>query len=575
MGEEMKPGIETLPGHASARPKPGVLRDSLFVFLIVVGSAAPYLGGLGFHSDDWAFLADMSGSREPTIRAAFGALYRDDMRMRPVQILVLAVLFRLFKLEPLGYHVVNTALLGAGAVLCYLVCRELGIWRHLALAVALVFSVLPHYSTDRLWVATIQVTLSMSLYLLSLHADLRATRSTSTGSWGWRVLALVAMVTSVLAYEVVLPFFLLNPVLAAVQGRRAVRAEGGPVPAAVRLPTLLATTGLVLLPVLLWKLEAAAPRLASLTFSQKVASFGRLLRGSVAVSYGEYGIRLPLVVVRILRDYPSVTVSVTALAVTLIVFLYVWWVMREAGHHQGRSLAAAAVALVGAGFTIFFLGHVVFFYTQNADYSPTGISNRVAIAATLGVALGWVGALVAVLAPITRERLRNAAFAGGVAAAAGVSVLIVDTIGMFWVEAYRQEQHVLHEIRRAFPQLPPGTTLILDGVCPYVGPATVFDASWDLAGALRIMYGDNTIRADIVTPNLRVEETGLKASAYGVATEYPYHRLLLYHAGLRRHFALDDGHAAHRYFQTHNPTRDSHCPPGREGHGVRVFGRSP
>ena len=66
-----------------AHPKPGVPRDSLFAFLIVVGSAAPYLGGLG----------------------------RDDMRMRPVQIFVLSVLFRLFKLGPLGYHPVNTTLL--------------------------------------------------------------------------------------------------------------------------------------------------------------------------------------------------------------------------------------------------------------------------------------------------------------------------------------------------------------------------------------------------------------------------------------------------------------------------------
>jgi hypothetical protein len=65
----------------------------------------------------------MTGSREPTIWSAFGVLYRDDMRMRPVQLLVLAVL-RLFKLDPLGYHVVNTALL-AGAALCYPVCRAL------------------------------------------------------------------------------------------------------------------------------------------------------------------------------------------------------------------------------------------------------------------------------------------------------------------------------------------------------------------------------------------------------------------------------------------------------------------
>jgi hypothetical protein len=55
----------------------------------------------------------------------------------------------------------------------------------------------------------------------------------------------------------------------------------------------------------------------------------------------------------------------------------------------------------------------------------------------------------------------------------------------------------------------------------------------------------------------------------------PYRRLLLYHAGLRRHFAFDDADAARRYFQTHNPKQDSHCPSGREGHGVRIFGRSP
>jgi len=576
----MKQGIETAPDLLAVLPKPGgstpelrvrgpMLRDSLFVFLMVVGSAAPYLRGLGFYSDDWAFLADMTGSREPTIWSTFATLYRDDMRMRPVQVLVLAVLFRLFKLDPLGYHVVNTALLGVGAVLCYLVCRQLGIGRHIALAIALVFGVLPHYSTDRFWVATIQVTLSMTLYLLSFHADLRATRSTSTDSWGWRGLALAAMITSVLAYEVFLPFFLLNTVLAAVQARRAARVGGRLVPTAVRLPVLLATTALVLLPVLLWKLHAAAPRLASQTIGQKVASFGRLMKGAVGVSYGEYGIRLPLVVVRILRHYPSVTVSATALAAASIVFVYVWCVTREAGN-QGRS-AAAAVALVGAGFGIFFLGYVVFFYTQNADYSTTGISNRVAIAAALGIALGWVGGIVAIVAPITRQRLRAAAFAGGVAAAAGVCVLIVDTIGIFWVEAYRQEQHVLHEIRSAFPHLPPETTLILDGVCPYVGPAIVFDASWDLAGALRIMYGEDTIRADIVTPNLRMEETGLKVPAYGVVTEYPYRRLLLYHAGLRRHFAFDDADAARRYFQTHNPTQGSHCPAGREGHGVRIL----
>lgn len=547
-----------------------VYRDSLFLFLIVFISAAPYLGGLGFYSDDWPLLAGMTGSREATVGSTFAALYQDEIRMRPVQILTLAVLFRLFGLEPLGYHLMNTGLLGAGVVLCYLILRELRIQRDIALAVALVFGVLPHYSTDRFWVAAIQVTLSMTLYSLSLYADLRATRSFPAGSWGWRAVALAAMIGSVLAYEVFLPLFVLNVLLAFVQTRRSAGAEGRRGPAAMRLPVLLATTALALLPVLLWKLQAAT-RLTGLTLEQSVASFRWLMKGSVAVSYGEYGIGLPFVIARILRHYPSAAVSATALGVASIVFAYLWRVTREAAGR--RRSGAAALALVGVGFGVFFLGYAVFFFTQNAQYSATGISNRVAIAAALGVALGWVGGIVVIGVPISRERLRDAVFAGGVAAAAGTSVLIIGTIGTFWDEAYRQERRILHEIRLAFPDLPSETTLILDGVCPYSGPAIVFDAGWDLAGALHIIYGDYTIRADVVTPNLTVEETGLKASLYGglLVTQYPYRRMLLYHAALRRHFVLEDASAARRYFQAYNPTRGGNCPPGREGHGVRIF----
>src|SRR5262245_32680684 len=486
------------------RPRVGaVYRDSLFLLLIVFISAAPYFRGLGFYSDDWPFLAAMSAADRPTVGATFAALYHDEMRMRPVQVLTLATLFRLFGLEPLGYHLVNTALLGAGVVLCYLIFRELRLPRDIALAVALIFGVLPHYSTDRFWVAAMQVTLSMTLYYLSLYADLRATHSSAAGSWAWRAVAMVAMMGSFLAYEVWLPFFLLNVLLAYVQAGRSARAGGRPRPAAMRLPVLLGTTVLALLPVILWKMQFVT-RLESLALEQRVASFAWLLKGSARVGYGEYGIGLPFVVARILRHYPSAPVSATALGVAVIVFLYMWRVIREATG-WGRS-GATALALLGAGVGVFLLGYTVFFFTQNAQYSATGISNRVAIAAALGVALGWVGGIVAVALPITRQRLQDGLFAGGVAAAAGTSVLIIGTIGAFWDEAYRREERILADIRLALPDLPREATLILDGVCPYSGPAVVFDSSWDLAGALRIVYRDFTIRADVVTPNLTVEE---------------------------------------------------------------------
>jgi hypothetical protein len=134
-------------------------------------------------------------------------------------------------------------------VLGYLALVELRVRRDIALAVALVFRVLAHYATDRFWVVAMQASLSMTLYGLSLYADLRATRSSAAGSWEWGALALAAIVGCVLAYEVFLPFFLLNVVLSFVHARRSARAQGRRAPPAWQLPVLFVARALALLPV--------------------------------------------------------------------------------------------------------------------------------------------------------------------------------------------------------------------------------------------------------------------------------------------------------------------------------------
>jgi MFS family permease len=68
--------------------------------------------------------------------------------------ILLIGLYSLFQLEPLGYHVVNIAVLAATAVLFYLSLRRLGIPRFLTLTIPLVFALLPHYSTDRFWIGS-------------------------------------------------------------------------------------------------------------------------------------------------------------------------------------------------------------------------------------------------------------------------------------------------------------------------------------------------------------------------------------------------------------------------------------
>src|SRR5690606_41375745 len=109
-------------------------------------SAALGDAGVVFDSYDWSVVGYAGMSAEQTFMGIFRAIYGDLVQMLPVQFLCLGGLYTVFGLDPLGYHVVNTLVLAAGAVLFYLVLRELREPRVLALTVPLVSALLPHYS---------------------------------------------------------------------------------------------------------------------------------------------------------------------------------------------------------------------------------------------------------------------------------------------------------------------------------------------------------------------------------------------------------------------------------------------
>ena len=88
-----------------------------------------------------------------------------------------------------------------------------------------------------------------------------------------------------------------------------------------------------------------------------------------------------------------------------------------------------------------------------------------------------------------------------------------------------------------------------------------------------MLYQDETLEANVVTPNLTVNEDGLIIPIYNDAYKYgPYgEKLLIYHFGRKTTHPLTDVIAARRYFETVNPDWKEACPPGREGYGVPVL----
>ena len=223
-----------------------------------------------------------------------------------------------------------------------------------------------------------------------------------------------------------------------------------------------------------------------------------------------------------------------------------------------------------AGILVFGLGYAIFLTNYNVQFTPAGIANRSAIAAALGAAMCIVGCIGGLVTPLSARRLRRVAFAVLVALFASSGFLIVNVIAERWIAAYDTEERVLTRIRQRFPTLPPHSTLLLDGICPYAGPAIVFESNWDLAGALQVFYHDATLVADVVTPRLTVGDDAVTTTIYQQRTKYRFGPgLFVYHAGTDVVQPLTDAAKARAYFATSTMGRS--CPAGKEGVGVDLF----
>ncbi|MDI6772973.1 MAG: hypothetical protein QME77_10375 [bacterium] len=516
-------------------PAPGertgeIVRDCAFLSALVVLSLVLYVGRLGFYGDDWSYLSWFGAAPHQSLLGRFDFLYSPTgtgnwVRIRPVQILHLAALYTLFDVRPLGYHLVNGAVFLCATLLLYLALSEIGLPRLLSLAVTAVYAMLPHYSTDRFWMAAFQANLSMALYFLSLCASLKALRAGRTWLWVWQAVGVVTLAASILAYEVVLGFAYAGLVLIWYRGHQLSSSPSAP-PAPSRTPVLLAVNLAVLLPITAWKLFLGAPLgmqtglVQHLSFILRTAvglhygrdDYGFNIKQAVLVNFGTYGIGLPRVAWKAAFDYADPAILIVAGVAGVIVFAHLYGVANRAGRTPPRNL----LRMFLAGLLVFGLGFAVFLATVAIQFSPTGITNRTAIAAALGVALCLV-ALACLVGELLCPRLRPLVLALLLALVSAAGLLINNAIARFWIAAYEKQQLVLADIRRHIPTLPSHSTLILDEVCPYVGPGIVFESSWDLTGALRMLYGDMTLQADVTSARLGVGKDGITTGLAQVA----------------------------------------------------------
>ena len=542
--------------------------DCVFLAIASLASSAWYVTRLGFYSDDWGLIASFKLATDPSLAAILRASFMD----RPAQGIYLVLLYRLFGTQPLGYHVVNALVLATVSVLLYIVARRLGAPRAIALAVALLYTTLPNFSTDRFWFAAFAALLSMGFYLLSVLSDLHAAARKGASFAIARATGIGCLLISVLLYETALPLFLLNPVLVWWDRRR--NHERGVVPllhfgavnilllsavAAYKVqtsPRLHAPLGV---PALIWSIVTNLIRPGF-----KEGQYGLNLRAAFDVNYGDYFFRLPAVVWSLHQHYAVGGLAVAALALGIAIFLYM------------RSIPADFDARVcglfaAGGVLIFLAGYSMFLTNKAIQITPAGIGNRTSIAAVLGVALSAVGVLGALASITSRQSIRSAIFAALVAGYAAAGFFVVSTLSTFWIDAYGRELEIVQDITTHIDTPPPKTTLMLAGICSYHGPGIIFESDWDLSGALRLHYGDRTLSADILRPGAYAfTNTGIATILYEGEDDYDYGSyLLLYDYRRKTTQALTDKDTAKRI--AHETPLDASCAPGMEGVGSPVF----
>lgn len=541
--------------------------DPALVAVCVVLTALPYIADLGFYNDDWFFLATFANARGSDVWTLSEAAM---IWSRPVQVLYSAALFWLFGTHPLGYHVTNTLVLAAGAGLLNGLLRTIGTGRAAAFATAIIWATLPHAATGRFWYATFNLFSSLALIFLAALCELRFVERRA---WCWRGGALLSLVASGLLYEIGLPLTLLIPLLAVRHARstrrdltRGDRLWFGVYPAAIcAMFALKAMTT--------HRMEASTP-------SGYIAWFLANLRGVFAapdgdalwglniwraldIAFVDLGIHLPRHAVASLGALSAGSLVIVGL-VSLTVFLRLVSAQAELRHATARG----GWWLGLCGLSVFLIGWSIFLSSASLQLTPAGVGNRVAGAASLGVALVFVGVL-RLAAAATRSR-KPVVFALLAATLVGSSTAVIHRVANDWGRAWQVERQVLAQIQSNFPTGFGGRTLLLDGVCQYIGPAIVFEASWDVRDALRARYRDPTIEAEVAEPGIEVRQADLRTTLYNEERLYKYGSVVAFRPpDTVRDLNTPD--EAEQFLTAWDPAREGSCAPGRIGHGAGLF----
>lgn len=540
--------------------------DITFLTLILSLSSIFYIFQIGIYSDDWAFLSTLHLASDKSLLNLIELFLSmaPDTSYRPVKSIYQASLYYFFDLDQIYYHMVNHLVLLGNAILVFVILKKLKIDPVVALAVAIIFVLLPNYSTLRYWYAAFQGSICILFYLLSLYIDLRNLDSTHVKFWAWKLVSLFFISLSVLAYEIVFPLYILNILIIYILPRNYSSKES---PAKVKTNSTKIIVLNIILLILLLIFKLSSTNLTN--GADYLTNIKSVFSGIFNIYLIEYGLLIPQKILLSLKNTQNPYLLISSSAISVLIFSYIYSVSNKTDFSGLRG--AFFLKLISIGLIILLLGYFVAFYTSNVSFTLAGVNNRTAMAATIGMAIIMVGAIGLICSIFNNNKLKKIIFSLLVAIISFFGITTNNYISEFWIDAYEQQLSVVESLNKQKPEINKNSTIIIDGICPYVGPGIVFEAYWDVEGMYAIYFKDYFLKGDIIRFNTQVNEKTIFTSVYGVDNHYYYgDKLYVFNYKLNKIYKLNSFKQAQTYFDD-NFDNINDCPVAYEGTGMKIF----
>jgi hypothetical protein len=471
----------------------------------------PALRNAGFYLDDWQMMTTLKFGPQPVGEMIAHCFFGDSrVTIRPVEALHFGLMYSLFGLKPLGYHLLNAAVEVICAWLLYACCELYSANRSFSFLAAVLLLLLPLHDSTHYWMVASSVALSLAFYLASVWLTIQSDLKGKTDLF---ILSVLCFAISIFNYEMFMPLCVVNASYF-LQRPATSKKEAWMKAAGKLLPFIACIAGL-------WLYQRFIVPMFAVSFAHAVkidpSNMVKTLITGIQINLPTQTFPFYGKLIESESGYITFAQILSLIGISAIASSLFAWL-----HKSDQPRQAQYACLAGIGAAIIVLSYTVF--GLNPEYLPSlnTILNRVNTGASIGASLIIAAGVGSLLELCKTPRLKQVAAAAMVVTVVSLLALSDWVMSKPWIASWQTQKHVWDLVQKHKSEIKPGTSLILSNCPRYALWSPVFDGVWDFQNMVRIALGDNDARAGVVSERMELHPDQIKDVASGyVCGVYP------------------------------------------------------